>query len=66
MKEEFRYLIVDDESLARESIKVLMEPMKSFQLIGECKDGQEAIHTLEQHVIDLIFFGHSNASQEWF
>lgn len=48
-------LIVDDEALARDSIKVLLSRNVDWQIIGEAKDGKEAIDLINQLKPDVIF-----------
>ena len=38
-----RTLVVDDEELARERLKVLLEAFGDIEVIGEASDGEEAI-----------------------
>ncbi|OJJ15709.1 hypothetical protein BKI52_38150 [marine bacterium AO1-C] len=40
-------LIVDDETLARDSIKVLLQKEPEFELIGEARNGTEAVQLIE-------------------
>ncbi len=50
-----RTLIVDDEPLAREGIRLLIENKPAFQVIGECGSGAEALEFLNQQPADLLF-----------
>jgi two-component system LytT family response regulator len=52
---KIRTLIVDDESLARERLRQLLESEPEIQLVGECADGQEAVAAIEKESPDLIF-----------
>ena len=38
-----RTLIVDDEPLARERLRTLLQPEPDIQIIGECADGRQAV-----------------------
>ena len=49
-----RALIVDDEPLARQRIRQLLEPEKEIEVIGECGDGREAITFIESQRPDLL------------
>ena len=40
---KIRTLIVDDEPLARERLRKLLEAEPDIQIVGECADGGEAI-----------------------
>lgn len=50
-----RTLIVDDEPLAREGIAVLLQKDPVISVVGECKNGQEALKMLSHRDIDLLF-----------
>ncbi len=50
-----RTLIVDDEFLARERLKKLLEPYPEIRLLGECRNGEEAIETVTNKEPDLLF-----------
>jgi two-component system LytT family response regulator len=48
-------LIVDDEPLARERIRDMLETDSEVEIVGECASGQEAIEAIRQNSPDLIF-----------
>lgn len=48
-------LIVDDESLAREAIKVYIEKMPDLELVDECENALQAIAVLRVKNVDLVF-----------
>ncbi|WP_428910218.1 response regulator [Niallia sp. Krafla_26] len=50
----FRILIVDDHAHAREGIREILEDYEDFQIIGEAKNGQEAINLTEELMPDII------------
>lgn len=50
-----RVLIVDDEPLARDTIRLLLEDRAPFEIIGECKDGEEAVAAIQADKPDLVF-----------
>jgi two-component system LytT family response regulator len=50
-----RTLIVDDESLARERLRQLLQDEPEIELIGECADGTEAVEAIQKQSPDLIF-----------
>src|SRR5436190_22121338 len=52
---KIRTLIVDDESLARERLRQLLQDKPEIEIIGECADGQEAATALEKDRTDLVF-----------
>ena len=50
-----RVLVVDDEPLARSKIRTFLEPHRDFQIAGECRDGQDALHQLEALQPEAMF-----------
>ncbi|HEV7376559.1 MAG TPA: LytTR family DNA-binding domain-containing protein [Pyrinomonadaceae bacterium] len=48
-------LIVDDEPLAREGIRMLIEHDAEIAVIGECANGQQAIIAITEQMPDLVF-----------
>ena len=52
---KIRTLIVDDEPLARERIRSLLEGEADIEVLGECTDGREAVTTIEAERPDLVF-----------
>jgi two-component system, LytTR family, response regulator len=50
-----RTIIVDDERLAREELKGLLEDYKDIQIIGEYKNTIEAKEAIEKEAPDLVF-----------
>lgn len=52
---EVRTLIVDDESLARRGIRQLLAAYPEFVVVGECRDGREAVDALATLAPDLVF-----------
>ncbi|HEV8357248.1 MAG TPA: LytTR family DNA-binding domain-containing protein [Gemmatimonadales bacterium] len=52
---EIRALIVDDEPLARRGIRQLLAPYPDIAVVGECRDGREAVRALETLAPDLVF-----------
>lgn len=55
MKQTIRALIVDDEPLARDAIRVLLEAAPDIAIIAECRDGKEAVKAIREHAPDLVF-----------
>ncbi len=53
--EGMRTLIVDDEQLARDRLRMLLQKEPDIALVGECKGGQEAREVLERGGVDLLF-----------
>jgi len=50
-----RAMIVDDEPLARERIRSLLDDAGDVDVIAECANGREAIEALEESPPDLLF-----------
>lgn len=50
-----RTLIVDDEPLARKTIRLLLEHDTEVEVIGECRNGMEAATTIAGKKPDLVF-----------
>ncbi len=50
-----RTLIVDDEPLARERLRTLLDQQKDIEVIGECGDGREAVEAIESERPQLVF-----------
>ena len=50
-----RALIVDDEPLARRALRMLLEHEPSVRLVGEARDGPEAIDALRKLQPELVF-----------
>ena len=51
----WRVLIVDDQAIVRQGLKVMLEQDEKIKVIHEAENGQEAIQLLEKnHMVDLI------------
>ena len=50
-----RVAIVDDEPLARERLRTLLADHPDMQLVAECEDGAEALSTLSETEVSLLF-----------
>jgi two-component system LytT family response regulator len=55
MSEPIRALIADDERLAREKLRILLDAEPDIRLVGECGNGRQAVSALRQHRPDLLF-----------
>lgn len=53
--EKIRVIIVDDEPLAREGLRMRLEHESDVEVIGECSNGREAILAIERDRPDLAF-----------
>jgi two-component system LytT family response regulator len=54
-KSKIRVVIVDDEKLARDRIRRLLEPKQKFEIVGECSNGKDAVKFLRNTETDLMF-----------
>jgi len=52
---DIRAIIVDDEPLARRGIRQLLAPYPDILVVGECRDGREAVRALATLRPDLVF-----------
>jgi two-component system, LytTR family, response regulator len=53
--EKIRVLIVDDEPLAREGMRMRLERERDLEVVGECSNGREAVAAIERHAPELVF-----------
>jgi len=51
----WRALIVDDEPMARRGVRQLLAVFPSYQVVGECRDGREALIALDRLRPDVVF-----------
>jgi len=52
---KIKSIIADDEPLAREKIRTLLEEDPDIELIGECADGIETVTAIRNQQPDLVF-----------
>jgi two-component system, LytTR family, response regulator len=50
-----RTLIVDDEPLARENLRIRLHDIADFEIVGECGTGRDTVAGIIQHRPDLVF-----------
>jgi len=48
-------LIVDDEPIAREGLRIRLAEFDDIEIVGECGNGSDAIKTLLNNNVDLVF-----------
>jgi two-component system LytT family response regulator len=53
--ERVRVLLVDDEPLARETLRLLMRRDEAIDVVGECRSGLEAVEAIGRLAPDLVF-----------
>ena len=52
---KIKTLIADDEPLARERLRKLLEAEPEIALLGECADGRAAVRAIQEQSPDLVF-----------
>ncbi|MEW5874202.1 MAG: LytTR family DNA-binding domain-containing protein [Candidatus Zixiibacteriota bacterium] len=50
-----RSIIVDDEPLAREGIRLLLKDAPDWTVVEECANGQQALDAIRRHCPDVVF-----------
>ena len=55
MDRDLRTLIVEDEPLARELLRHMLESQPRVKIVGEASNGEEAVKLLAEISIDLVF-----------
>jgi two-component system LytT family response regulator len=55
MPESYKILIADDESLAIDSIRVLLEPVKNCEIMAIASNGKEALEKILIEEPDIVF-----------
>jgi two-component system response regulator NreC len=59
MPERKRIVIAEDHTILREGLRMLLSSNPNFEVVGEARDGLEAIRSLESHKPDLILMDRS-------
>jgi two-component system, LytTR family, response regulator len=52
--QKIRTIIVDDEPLARRGIRAQLTAARDFEIISECRNGEEAVEVIETESPDLL------------
>jgi two-component system, LytTR family, response regulator len=52
---KIRTLVVDDEPLARERVVSFLGAEPDIEIVGQCRDGEEAATAIVDHTPDLVF-----------
>ena len=50
-----RTIIADDEHLARQKLRLLLQSELGVQVVAECYDGQQTVEAVHEHKPDLLF-----------
>jgi len=54
MMKKTSIVIAEDHTILREGLQALLSGKKEFNVVGEAKDGREAIHSVEENKPDII------------
>ena len=54
MSDRLRCIVVDDEPLARSTLRTLIGEDSELELVAECANGREAVSAVRQHRPDLV------------
>jgi DNA-binding NarL/FixJ family response regulator len=49
-----RLLLVDDQRLIREALRLILNPEQGFDIVGECADGDEVVNMVKSRSPDVI------------
>ncbi len=55
MEAPLNVVIVDDESLARDTVRLLLEEVTDMEVVAEAADGVQAVEAIRAHDPDLVF-----------
>jgi two-component system LytT family response regulator len=55
LNRRIRALIVDDESLAREALLVMLDDDPEIEVVAECRNGREAVTAIREQSPDVVF-----------
>ena len=49
-----RLLLVDDQALVRQGIRMVVDTTDTIEVVAECSDGDEVADAMARHVIDVV------------
>jgi len=55
MEAPLNVIIVDDELLARDTVRLLLEDVNDVEVVAEASDGRQAVEAIREHQPDLVF-----------
>ena len=55
MRKKYSTIIVDDEPLARKLIKEYLQDFPDIEIVGECKNGKQAVKAINEEKPNLVF-----------
>src|SRR5690606_35628917 len=50
-----KVILIDDEPLARQLVRALLQNHPEFEIVAECADGFEGFKAIQEHEPELIF-----------
>jgi DNA-binding NarL/FixJ family response regulator len=50
----FNILLVEDQALVRQGLKMMIEQDPQLKVVAEAENGLEALHEMEKHIIDIV------------
>ena len=65
MENKLSIVLADDHTILREGLRALLTADPSFEIVGEARDGREAVRCVEKLGPDLIIDGPFDAPHEW-
>ncbi|GCE21088.1 response regulator transcription factor [Dictyobacter kobayashii] len=63
-QEKIRILLADDHDLLRQGLKLLFEAQPDMQVVGEARNGREAIEQTSEHAPDVVIMDISMAEMD--
>jgi DNA-binding NarL/FixJ family response regulator len=64
MGQEIRILLVDDQSLFRESLRRLLQDEPHFQIVGSCASVSEALATVERERVHIVVLDYDDRKEQ--
>ena len=53
--EQLTAIIVDDEQLARDSLRIALSQDEGMRIVAECVNGNQAVESIRQYWPDVVF-----------
>lgn len=60
-----KVLIVDDEPLARENLRILLQGQDDIEIVGECANAVEAIGAVHNDLMCCFWIFRCRVSVDW-
>ncbi len=57
MKSRIRILLVDDNDLIRQALRLMLEPVEAIEVVGDCASAEEALSQIEKLFPDIVLMG---------